>query len=142
MDSSIRSHRSSSATITASTESYMSGHSNEEQFQEHYCGPFNYTCIHCRAVYFTDEITGVGNASRFYKCCKDGKVVLPGQCKITRYPEELKHLLTSDSDDAKNFRKYIRSYNTTFACASVRSNIVSPAGRGPYCFRIQGQMYH
>ena len=136
MDSSIRSDRLSSATITASQDILMKS-DFKSTIADYLTIPVSLV-----AQFILNEITGVGNASRFYKCCKDGKVVLPGQCKITRYPEELKHLLTSDSDDAKNFRKYIRSYNTTFACASVRSNIVSPAGRGPYCFRIQGQMYH
>ena len=124
--------------------------SNARQFSEeassnageHYCGPLTGTCTFCRAVFFTDEKTGPEGNKRFFKCCKGGKVVLPIDCVQTRYPELLKRLLTGEDREARNFRANIRNYNTTFACASVRSNIVSRQGRGPYCFRIQGQMYH
>ncbi|XP_057380774.1 uncharacterized protein LOC130703304 [Daphnia carinata] len=36
----------------------------------------------------------------------------------------------------------IRNYNNALAFASMGAQIDSPPGRGPYCFRIHGQIYH
>ncbi|KAF2354778.1 hypothetical protein FHG87_014467 [Trinorchestia longiramus] len=41
-----------------------------------------------------------------------------------------------------NFRQNKRNYNSAFAFASFGANIEPPLGRGPYCFRLQGQTYH
>ena len=36
----------------------------------------------------------------------------------------------------------IRAYNSSMAFASFAANIEHPPGRGPYCFRIHGAIYH
>ena len=43
---------------------------------------------------------------------------------------------------AKHFRNYIRNYNSAHAMASMGCQIDKLSGRGPYCFKIHGQVYH
>ncbi|KAF2353296.1 hypothetical protein FHG87_015951 [Trinorchestia longiramus] len=43
---------------------------------------------------------------------------------------------------AVTHRQNIRNYNSAFAFASFSASIKPPPGRGPYCFRLQGQTYH
>ena len=38
--------------------------------------------------------------------------------------------------------KKIRNYNSELAFASMGANVSLPPGRGPYCFRIHGMVYH
>ena len=71
-------------------------------------------------------------------CCHNGKIILPE----LSYPEDLKQLLLGKSVQSKNFRGNIRQYNSAFAFASFRANIDKLTNRGPYCFRIHGQIYH
>ena len=95
-----------------------------------YIGPMNNVCEYCNALRFTNESLN---------CCHNGKVSLP---ELSPYPEELKDLLINNSVQAKNFRDYIRQYNSAFAFASLGANIDKITTRGPYCFRIHGQIYH
>lgn len=47
-------------------------------------------------------------------CCMSGEVSLfPTSC-----PPELQELYTSNSDEAKEFRTFVRTYNNTFAFTS------------------------
>ena len=60
-----------------------------------------------------------------------------------RFPDPLKHLLSGDTSAVRtNFLDNIRQYNSAFAFASMGAQVVPPPGRGPYCFRIHGQVYH
>ena len=43
---------------------------------------------------------------------------------------------------AKAFMRKIRTYNSAHIFASMAASISSPPVRGPYCFRIHGQVYH
>ncbi|GFV82384.1 helitron_like_N domain-containing protein [Trichonephila clavipes] len=45
-------------------------------------------------------------------------------------------------DISQHFKNNIRSYNSTLSFASMAAQIVLPAGRGAYCFRIHGLIYH
>ena len=97
-------------------------------------GPLDVKCTHCGSVSFRNE--------KRYSCCQNGKVVLN---PLSPYPVELEHLLTADSDDAKNFRKYIRKYNNLFAFASTKMRQATdlPANRfGSGVIRISGHVYH
>ena len=94
------------------------------------CGPMTRVCQHCRALRFDNESLN---------CCHNGKVSLP---LLSPYPDELRHLLTQKSVESTNFLENIRRYNSAFAMASMGASIVQPPGRGPYCFRIHGQIYH
>ncbi len=35
-----------------------------------------------------------------------------------------------------------RKYNSALSFVSMGSNIVKPPGIGPYCFKVQGAVYH
>lgn len=61
---------------------------------------------------------------------------------LEHYPENIKQLFTTDEEEGSNFRRNIRNYNSAFAFASFGAAMKYPAGRGPYCFRLQGQTYH
>ena len=71
-------------------------------------GPMNVKCQYCGSLSFHNEK---------YSCCQNGKVLLQ---LWSEYPEELKQLMTGNSNAAKNFRKHIRKYNNLFAFASTR----------------------
>ncbi|XP_057305337.1 uncharacterized protein LOC130642265 [Hydractinia symbiolongicarpus] len=73
------------------------------------------------------------------QCCHNGKVALPA---ILQFPAEIRELLSNNSAQAKQFRKYIRVYNNAFSFASLSANIPPPPGHGPPCFRICGQLFH
>ncbi|XP_057302694.1 uncharacterized protein LOC130636863 [Hydractinia symbiolongicarpus] len=97
----------------------------------HSAGEFNIVCKHCGAIQFNNE--------NHFKCCHNGKVALRA---ILQFPAEIRELLSNDSAQAKQFRKYIRVYNNAFSFASLLPNIRPPPGRGPPCFRICGQLFH
>ncbi|GBM62862.1 hypothetical protein AVEN_38394-1 [Araneus ventricosus] len=91
-------------------------------------------CEFCGAFYWKNEV----NSSKKY-CCHDGKVCLPN---LTEAPDLFKELVCSNSQEAKNYRQYIREYNAELAFASMGAEIKAPPGTVPYCFRIHDQIYH
>ncbi|GBN87992.1 hypothetical protein AVEN_107373-1 [Araneus ventricosus] len=95
--------------------------------EEHNCGTMSEQCGFCGAVYWKEE---KNTAHKYTKCCHDGKVQLPA------FP------LPENSPDAKNYRQRIRECNSTLAFASMGAQIKPPRGTGPYCYRLQGQVYH
>ncbi|XP_053150109.1 uncharacterized protein LOC128344287 [Hemicordylus capensis] len=108
----------------------------EDSTEEHNCGTLTESCHYCGALYWLDEL----NSTRKYtKCCHDGKVTLK---ELNEPPDLLKELLLTQSTEAKNYREHIREYNAALALASMGAEINTPPGRGPYCFRIHGQIYH
>ena len=72
---------------------------------------------HCRALKFVNE--------KKFKCCCEGKVSLPD---LLEFPEQIRNFLSSNSAQAKRFRKSIRLYNNAFAFASLGANIRQPPG--------------
>lgn len=55
------------------------------------------------------------------------------------------YLLTSNSDEMKSFRTYIRTYNNHFALTSLgvkADKKLTRRNKGIYTFRVQGQVYH
>ena len=93
-------------------------------------------CKFCKAIYSTLEQNSTG---KFTLCCSNGKIDLP----ITdNYPEEIRNLLNNQTDESKHFLNNIRSYNSALAFASVGAKVDSLPGRGPFCYRIHGQIYH
>ena len=96
----------------------------------YYVGPMNTLCQYCNALRFTNESLNF---------CHNGKVNLP---QLSSYPVEFRDLQTSNTSQAKNFREHIRQYNSSFAFASLGANIDKITTKGPYCFRIYGQLYH
>ena len=90
----------------------------------------NQRCDHCKALAFYNES---------FHCCHSGKVKLDA---LTKYPDELRILLTGKSSQAINYQKNIRQYNSAFAFASMGATLANPPGRGPPSFRICGQIFH
>ena len=90
----------------------------------------NIMCLGELAIKKTEE---------FRQCCDYGNVKLPG---LSAYPVEMKHLLMKNDDKGRNFRLNIRSYNSALAFASFGASFDVPPGRGPYCFKVHGQIYH
>jgi hypothetical protein len=74
-------------------------------------------------------------------CCKNGKILLPN---LPATPQELEVLLTSKESSAVKFRDQICMYNSVLAFTSLSAKVDESVigGRGPYSFRIQGELYH
>ena len=92
-------------------------------------GLMDQKCPFCEAYRFIDEKLN---------CCHNGKVSLPPLfC-----PDTLRNLYTQNDTESKTFRNNIRIYNNAFAFASMEADITPPPGRGPYCYKVHGQVYH
>ena len=98
--------------------------------------PMDNVCCHCGALYSTAEKNTRG---KFTLCCCNGKVALPVD---ENYPRQLSALMKYGHPDSVNFMSHIRNYNNALAFASIGCNISIPPGRGPFTFRIHGQVYH
>ena len=102
------------------------------------------TCGSCQAIVWPAEFTGrhVGPGQKSYSiCCSKGKVQLP----FLRVPPfELTRLLTGNDIQAKMYFHKSRIYNTMFAFCSYGAKVDESVndGRGPYVFRVTGQVYH
>ncbi|WVZ87025.1 hypothetical protein U9M48_033727, partial [Paspalum notatum var. saurae] len=114
-------------------------------FSPVYLGGPNHVCPHCGALFWNEErVRGCGSRDSpiYNKCCRGGTIVL------TPYkppPEPLIGLLTwQDSKLSKRFFEGIRSYNSMFAMTSMGVNVIKSIndGRGPYVFKISGQLCH
>ena len=108
---------------------------NENEVDSHNCGPLSLICEYCQAKHFKAEQP---SDKKFTQCCKKGKV------KLDPIPTSplLQQLMTFQHHHSNNFHDNIRSINSSLAFASMGANIVPPPGYGPYCFRINGEIYH
>jgi hypothetical protein len=81
------------------------------------------------------------NNPQFFLCCENGKVMLPS---LPATPQELEVFLTSKDGSAVKFRDQIRMYNSVLTFTSLGAKVDESVARstGPYCFRIQGELYH
>ncbi|XP_073148065.1 uncharacterized protein [Henckelia pumila] len=91
-------------------------------------------CRHCGAKKFEFE------SPTF--CCDNGKIILAD----TAMPHELFELFTNtQSQEAENFRKRIRVYNSLFSFTSFGvkvDNNLAFSKCGIYTFRVLGQVFH
>ncbi|XP_045036715.1 uncharacterized protein LOC116926850 [Daphnia magna] len=120
-----RTHRAACKTLAS-----------DDRVPLHDCGEMTVNCGECNARHFKGEQP---TDKKFTQCCAKGKVILPPPKEC---PQPLVKLLQNDHPKAKAFMTKIRNYNSAHAFASLGANISSPPGRGPYCFRIHGQVYH
>lgn len=76
----------------------------------------------------------------FSLCCRNGQVHID---KDPPPPEPLASLL-SGGEKSQHFKQNIRVYNCMFSFTSTGGKVDNQInrGRGPYCFRLQGQNYH
>ncbi|UYV67510.1 hypothetical protein LAZ67_5001019 [Cordylochernes scorpioides] len=122
----LRRHRQQSADLVTE---------DENSVVEHTCGLMSVICLYCESHNLLAERPLDG---KFTQCCQKGKVVLPQH----KYPVLLEDLMKQRHQHSKNFLENIRSINSSFAFASMGAQVSPPPGYGPYCFRIQGQIYH
>jgi len=111
-----------------------------DDINEYYIGSMDVFCIHCNAKHFAAEkISNKGNS--FHDCCNHGKVYLES---LPQLPQFLRNLFDDSHAKSNNFFKHIRSYNSSFSFASFNANLINFPNRrpGPYCFKIQGQIYY
>ncbi|GJY96378.1 DNA helicase [Tanacetum coccineum] len=101
----------------------------------------NCTCVcrHCGAMFW--EVEKVISASHvndfaYNKCCYGGRIKLRPS---PEYPQYIKELYSDG-----HFMNNIRAYNQMFSMTSLGANVDNMVnnGKGPYVFRISGQIYH
>nr|GEV80540.1 DNA helicase [Tanacetum cinerariifolium] len=96
-------------------------------------------CRHCGAMFWEcEKVASASHISQFgyNKCCYGGRIILRPP---PEYPQYIKELY----EDA-HFIDNIRAYNQMFSMTSLGANIDKSInnGKGPYVFRISGQLYH
>ncbi|KAA6379557.1 MAG: hypothetical protein EZS28_024917 [Streblomastix strix] len=77
----------------------------------------------------------IGGKSTFNDCCNHGKVEYP---PVPEFNGIVKDIFNKVHPKHLIFKEYIRNYNSTLACASLRGDIQVIPGRGPYILRFQG----
>lgn len=90
-------------------------------------------CKYCHTKRFYWEPKGF--------CCSKFTIFLVSNV----VPEKLYEFFTSSLSNAVEFRKYVRTYNNTFAFTSFGVKYdkdLSKRDKGIYTFRVQGQVYH
>lgn len=95
----------------------------------HDCGQLVKRCPFCRALHFPLEKEC---------CCSEGKVWF---AELPKLPAFLHWLLTSDNQEAFDFRKNINAYNTLLSFASRMYNTVSQPG-GVQIGKQTGSTFH
>lgn len=106
----------------------------EEQIELHSVGDMDKICKHCSAMLYAGEVSD-GSSSI---CCHKGKISLP---PVT-VPNELRSLIEQNDSKTANYLLHIRNFNNALAFASIQVDSVQIPGRGPYCYKIHGQLYH
>lgn len=96
-------------------------------------------CQHCNALFWLEERrtgTPTSAAPQYQRCCAGGRVVLR---TYAEYPEYIMNLYSD-----RHFMDNIRAYNQMFAMTSFGATVDNSInrGRGPYVFRVSGQIYH
>lgn len=102
---------------------------DERNVNIHDAGLLDQECIQCSALHFREELTN----NHFMTCCHNGLINLP-QPKTN---VELKNLF----EESPQLYKFIRQYNSAMAFAYFSASKKDIPGKGPYCFKIQGQIY-
>ncbi|KAK6021781.1 hypothetical protein OSTOST_12541 [Ostertagia ostertagi] len=87
-----------------------------------YLGGLDHICEHCGAHHFLCEVKPQ-HPDLFFECCDLGRFNLNF---FEEFPDRLRKL----------------SFNSALAMASMGAQIDTMRGRGPYCYRIHGQIYH
>nr|CDJ85720.1 Protein F59H6.5 [Haemonchus contortus] len=110
-----------------------------------YLGELNQRCVECGALHFRCEVKA-SHPGKFRECCDLGRFTLSF---FESFPEELRRLFVQRPDATeefrraqKNFLENIRNFNSALAMASMGAQVEPLQGRGPYCYRIHGQVYH
>ncbi|XP_071688702.1 uncharacterized protein [Rutidosis leptorrhynchoides] len=99
-------------------------------------GDCNCVCYFCGAYFWYEERVKSSSVLRFNGRCEGGRVDLPRE---RNPPPDIVELLKS-----RNYVDNIRAYNQMFSMASYGAQIDDTINnsRGPYVFKIVGQVYH
>jgi hypothetical protein len=113
----------------------------EEICNRHDLGTMNIRCSNCSAFHWAGEYVRTIRGKSFGMCCNHGKVRVP---VAPDPPPLLRQLLDGTHADSRHFREHIRQYNAALAFTSlgVRVDGTVNSGRGPYVFRIGGELCH
>ena len=118
---------------------------NENSIECQNVGRMTHQCTACGALMFKDEHSKNslrdGSKQTFSLCCAHGNVEIP---PVKEPPDMLKALLTGRTQRYRDFRTNIRAYNSSLAFASMclTGKEYNFKTNGPYCYRINGQVYH
>ncbi|GJX32448.1 DNA helicase, partial [Tanacetum coccineum] len=131
----VGNHNSATAVNDLNQELPQSGPPSEYK----HIGNYVHICQHCGALFWFEERlknTPTGARPRYNRCCRAGRVALR---TYQIYPEYIKMLL-----EDRHFLENIRAYNQMFSITSLGVIIDESInnGRGPYVFKISGQLYH
>ncbi|KAI9469861.1 MAG: hypothetical protein EXX96DRAFT_383393 [Benjaminiella poitrasii] len=111
--------------------------------ERHNLGGMHNICRHCQARMWALEKNGCTIVnSDFSLCCGKGKYVVDPLLEI---PELIANLLRRSDEESKEFRLYLRAYNSTLGFTSLGCSLdttVTNAHVGTYSFRIHGSLYH
>ena len=103
------------------------------------------TCGKCCALVFQDEqhknINKKSKDVSYSLCCSYDSVQVP---PVSEPPALLRTLLSGNSSTCHHFMQNIWAYNSVFAFAlmTLTGHEFAFQGTEPYCFRINGQVYH
>ncbi|KAK6727617.1 hypothetical protein RB195_005357 [Necator americanus] len=110
-----------------------------------YLGALENRCSNCGALHFAFEVKRQ-HPYIFSDFCDRGRFNLN---LFEEFPEQLKQLFVRDratptemTHRQRNFLENIRAFNSALAMASMGAQVDTISGRGPYCYRIHGQIYH
>ncbi|RCN51900.1 hypothetical protein ANCCAN_01988 [Ancylostoma caninum] len=113
--------------------------------EQHFLGALDHRCINCGALHFSHEVKPQ-HPDTFRDCCDHGRFTLN---LFDEFPQEIMRFYVADPSAStedrrrhRNFLENIRNFNSALAMASMGASVDTLTGRGPYCYRIHGQVYH
>lgn len=115
-----------------------------ESVQRHILGAMTAECTYCHAKLWIEERKASSSmvSPEFELCCGMGSIALT---PLEDLPVELNELLTNDNPVARQFRKFIRGYNSAFGFTSSGAEFdhsLANSRAGVYTYRVQGSVYH
>ncbi|GJW79426.1 hypothetical protein Tco_0143401, partial [Tanacetum coccineum] len=133
------SNLNNNSTSVSASSTHHQDHTAGPPSEYKYIGKCEHSCEHCGARFWYEErVKDNRRRSRpaFHRCCMAGRVVIRS---YQIYPEYIKLLLRD-----RHFMENIRAYNQMFSMTSLGARIDESVniGRGPYVFKISGQLYH
>ncbi|GJX14532.1 DNA helicase [Tanacetum coccineum] len=125
--------------ITHIERSHQRRPSNSVPLEYIHIGNCTCVCRYCGATFWECEKinrSGFEGLPIYNRCCNGGRVVLRPP---PEYPPYIKNLYADP-----HFIENIRAYNQMFSMTSLGAKIDTSInnGKGPYVFRISGQIYH
>ncbi|XP_050110486.1 uncharacterized protein LOC126589277 [Malus sylvestris] len=126
---------------------FLADRANEHRIDLEYVdfGLRNCQCQYCSALFWSTEQSAKNASSstlQFTTCCMSQKVKFP---RVKPTPPYLDDLLNpKNSRNSLQFKTNIRSYNSMMALTSMGAKVDASInkGRGPYVFKINGQVHH